>query len=281
MKYPIAYLLPVLMLADYYLTLLGYVLYQRYYQKYVETEHYELNPAFQSDIKSKKYFSVRHWLGVVFMLVVAVAINRFFQERDLFVDGAIGALFAVYSIIIGGHLANILTFRKVGKNAEAMSGQMKVSYPLSLRMSQYRLIVPAALLAVMAAMSGSAAVIGGLAGAGFMALMHERWLEVYSRKVRSETGTEMPLLKRTLLSRLAEGTFVAIEYGGALVTVAFTLAIASSREYFIAAAAATVAAPVGTFIAATFYFRRRRGFAVLVAAFIVFLAVMFATYQPQ
>jgi len=277
MKYAIAYLLPVLMLADYYLTLVGFVLYQRYYQRYVETEHYELNPTFQSDIKRKKYFSVRHFLGVVFMLVVAVAINRFFRERDLFIDGAIGALFAAMSIVIGGHLANILTFRKVGRCPEAISGQMRVSYPLSLRMSQYRLIVPAVLLAAMAVLSGSAVVIGGLVGAGFMALVHERWLEVYSRKVKSEAGAETRVLKRTVLSRLAEGTFILIEYAGALVTVVFTIAIASSREHF---AAAAVAVPVGTFIAGTFYFRLGRGFAVLVAAFVVFLAVMFLTYQP-
>lgn len=47
MKHPEVLILPVLMIADYYLTILGSILYSQGYGKHIRFEHYELNPVWQ------------------------------------------------------------------------------------------------------------------------------------------------------------------------------------------------------------------------------------------
>jgi hypothetical protein len=279
MTYPIAYLLPVLMLLDYYLTLLGFTLYQRYYEKHVEMERYELNPSFQACIKAKKYYSLRHLGFVLLMLAMAIAINYSFKKRDAFIDGILGALFTVYSIVIGSHIASILTFRKISKNPESITGHVRMNYLLTLRMSQCRLIIPLMVLVVAVIVSPSPALIGALAGVAGFYLVLGRWHFVHLRKLRTELVTKAgsEQLKETRFSKFLRITFAVVQYTAVGILVLLAITTGFFRGYFILAVILTLVLLPVVFLAATLFFRRRRAFAVLLAAFVEFAAINFFT----
>ncbi len=283
MTYPIAYLLPGLMLLDYYLTLLGFVLYQRHYEKHIEMEQYELNPSFQACIRSKKYYSLRHLGFVLLMLAMAITINYSFKKRDAFIDGILGALFAVYSIVIGSHIASILTFRKLGKNPESITGHVRINYLLTLRMSQYRLIIPIMILIVVVTTSPSPLLIGALVGVVGFYLVLERWHFIHRRKLRTElaTTTDSEQFKETKFSKFLRIVFAVVMYTAVVLLVLLTITTGFFRGYFILAIILTLVLVPGVFLAAILFFRRRRAFAVLLAAFVVFAALDFFTLDPS
>ena len=65
MRHPEVLLAPLLMVADYYLTLLGAHLAEHSYRRHFKTAHYELNPFWQSAMVRRQWINLRHLAGVV------------------------------------------------------------------------------------------------------------------------------------------------------------------------------------------------------------------------
>ncbi len=187
MKYPLAFLIPVLMIVDYYLTILGYHLYSKYYSKHIQSEQYELNPILQSDINKRRFLSWRHLTGVLILIGIALFVNLHPVSFDPFYAAMIfGMIITIYCVIIANHINMILTFLYIRKYPEMLSGQATFSYPLVLKMSQYRILPPLFILLPVALFLPSPFVFGGLAGLLILMLIHETWLSRYQRKMSSK-----------------------------------------------------------------------------------------------
>ena len=113
MKYPEILLLPLLMLADYFLTVTGRVLRDKKYAQHFKFPHYELNPIWQKDIDQIKWLNIRHLLTTLFFTTCLILLFETDICPDMFIRGSLGAVLVFYVVIVSNHLTNILIFRSV------------------------------------------------------------------------------------------------------------------------------------------------------------------------
>ena len=83
MKHPEIFLLPVFMLADYFLTIYSAVLLDRRYRDFFKINQYELNPLWQKAVASKTWFNPKH-LGIT---ALATDLPPFFVPLNKLVFG--------------------------------------------------------------------------------------------------------------------------------------------------------------------------------------------------
>jgi hypothetical protein len=183
MKTPVVLIIPVFMLIDYYLTILGAVLYKRDYGNHVKLPQYELNPIWQKDINRRRFFNTR-FLGIVLgVTVISVYIS---QTATPLLVGSLqfpfGMILAIYAIIIGRHLGNILTFRFVSMNPDSVDGQVRFSQEMSLKVSQYNILAVLFPLVLAATIARNTMVNGALTGVILLGLVHYFWIWRYRRK---------------------------------------------------------------------------------------------------
>ena len=79
MNYPELLLLPILMFADYFLTVVGAVQKEKKYSNHFTVQNYELNPIWQQDIAQKKWLNLRHILFTVLITVLLIFLTEFFS----------------------------------------------------------------------------------------------------------------------------------------------------------------------------------------------------------
>lgn len=97
MKHPGILLLPLLMFADYFLTVLGAIAREKIYARHFRMEHYELNPVWQKSIARKQWFNLRHTLAVIALsslLAWLLEVGDMPDEFNQFVLGTILTMFA-------------------------------------------------------------------------------------------------------------------------------------------------------------------------------------------
>lgn len=151
MAYPQVLLVPLLMLADYYLTLLGAVQREKAYSQHFKVQHYELNPLWQRDVASKRWFNARHIaLLVVLSALLALAVEIVPMPQS-FVQAALGGVITAYGYIVARHATNLLGFQHLIRRPEEVSGEVTIAHPYALAMSLYQCVgmtLPVALVAV-------------------------------------------------------------------------------------------------------------------------------------
>ncbi len=188
MRYLAVLIVPLLMLADYYLTLYGASLKQRSgYDRFFVSEHYELNPTFQADVARLRWFNPRH-LYSVGLLLFALEFLAILANLDVLIDAlfqlVLGDLCILYLSIIGKHLQNILTFRYIQSYAAEVSGQISISYLMSLRLSQYQYLPVFLAVLCIAWVTQSMFAIGGVFGTLHVIFSHWLWQRRYQVRVR-------------------------------------------------------------------------------------------------
>src|SRR5690242_2440703 len=94
MKHPQILLLPLLMFADYFLTVLGAVLRDKGYSNHFKLEHYELNPVWQKSIRQKRWVNPRHILLTLFVSFGFSALLEFGDVPKPMAECLFGCLFA-------------------------------------------------------------------------------------------------------------------------------------------------------------------------------------------
>ncbi len=189
--------IPLLMLADYYLTLYGARLRQLSgYGQFFGNEEYELNPNFQADISNFRRLSRRHLIAVLFMLF-ALALFAALSNTDPIVNALfelfMGYLFVLYLTIIGKHLQNLLTFRYLQSHPTEVNGQVSINYFMSLKLSQYQLVTVLLPLLIVAWVTQSLFAIGGVCGLLGLTVYHNLWGRLYrARMHRQARATQVP-----------------------------------------------------------------------------------------
>ena len=193
MRHPEVLLLPIFMLLDYYLTILGATLNERGYGKYIAMQHYEMNPAWQKPVGQKKWFNPRHLLlALVFSLVFALLVEvvlptpAFAPLDAIFTDFLMGFLLVLFASVLGRHVSNILVFRSVLRDPGGISGHVDIQHGLMLSWSLYQYFAVLLPLALVAAFVPHPFVLGGLAGALMLVLTHYGWLRKHRKKTKAE-----------------------------------------------------------------------------------------------
>ncbi len=138
MVHPEILLLPVLMVADYYLTILGASLREKIYGKHLLIETYEMNPHYRGVIDAKSKFNLR-FAGQVFINTLALFLVSLVatSEYEFVYQILLGFYLTLFAYINGLHISNLLTFMYVNKQPEVLDGSVRLAHSYLLRNSLY------------------------------------------------------------------------------------------------------------------------------------------------
>lgn len=188
MKYPAVLLIPVLMLADYFLTVAGAAASRRGYGRTFRLAHYELNPVWQRDIARRRWLNPRHLLLTFLASGLLIALTESEAVPETVIRPLLGALLAVFAALVGRHLGNLLVFHHLIRRPGDVSGAVSLSHGFSLSNSLYQLVAVIVPVLMLAWLSSDPYVLGGAIGLGSLAFVHLMWMVRASRSA-SEVGT--------------------------------------------------------------------------------------------
>lgn len=193
MKHPEAAIVPLMMIADYVLTVAGARRRDAGYASHFQTEHYELNPAFQKAIAARQWWNPRHLAATAITAAALVWLSEYGDPPAVFLDTLFGCLIVLYGAVIGRHLTNLLTFRRLERRPFDVQGQVTLSHDFMLSLSLYQtlgLVIPVALIAVF---SPGDFARGGAWGIAALAAVHLVWRWRYARARRCLPASPPPL----------------------------------------------------------------------------------------
>lgn len=182
MRYPEVLALPVLMLMDYYLTILGSVLQKKKHSEFFVFEEYELNPLWQKSINKKKLVNLKHLIITALVSGWLIYIAEYTDISRAFFSIVLGAILIALSIVVGRHITNILIFWYVLKNPNNIQGQIRYSYEAVLFFALYYNLIPLILLIIIAIYDKSLFVLGGICGVILLFISHIRFLFIMRRR---------------------------------------------------------------------------------------------------
>lgn len=187
MTYPEILLLPAMMFADYYLTLLGATWREKEYARHFQTRHYELNPVWQKAIAQKKWFNPRHAARALIASALLALPFEFGVLPEPFVRGCLGCVFTVYGTILGRHLGNLLIFRYAIRRQDEVWGKVVMAPPFVTAVSLFgnvQTLIPIMLIAIF---TENPFAYGSAIG-GFCLIVVHFWWHLGARKKRPPSG---------------------------------------------------------------------------------------------
>ena len=181
MRFPEAMLLPLLMLADYYLTVAGAAARERGYARHFKLEQYELNPTWQKDIARLRWFNPKHLLLTLLLSGAVIAMLESGVVPKPIASMALGALLGVFAAIVGRHINNLLLFQRLAAQPGDVTGEVTLTQGFALSTSLYQTVMMFVPIALLAALTLHPLIIG--AGMGFASLgaAHLMWMKRHSR----------------------------------------------------------------------------------------------------
>ena len=181
MEYPELLLLPVLMMADYLLTVVAASIMDKKYADHFKVQHLELNPIWQEDISQKKWFNPPHILLVITATVLLILVSEFFSLAPFYVHLILGCFFVMFGLIIGRHISNILIFLHIAKADHEISGAVQMAHSLILYLSIYQYIGFAVPLVLILIFAPTPFVLGGMISIGILIIVHLNWIRKYKK----------------------------------------------------------------------------------------------------
>ena len=177
MNHPEILLLPILMIADYYLTILGAVLREKAYGKHFVIETYEMNPHYRKDIDSKRLINFR-FVGQVLLNTAILFLCSYFltETREFIYWIVLGFYLTLFGYINGLHLSNILSFLYVKNHPSIFDGRVKIAHKYSLNSSIYSNFIPFVPILFILVFSFSYFVLGSLIAVVYNALLGLIWV---------------------------------------------------------------------------------------------------------
>lgn len=184
MKHPELLLLPVLMFADYFMTLIGAVQSKKKYGQHFKTEHYELNPVWQRDVARRKWFNPRHLFLVLLISSLLFLVAETGMLREPLVEAVFGAVLIVFATLLGKHLSNLMVFGHVIRKPKQISGQLTMSHALALSVSMYQYLVAGVPVVMIAIFMPSPFTVGGIFGIALLLVAHLVWITRYRMRAK-------------------------------------------------------------------------------------------------
>jgi hypothetical protein len=176
MLFPEAVIVPVLMLADYFLTVAGATARDQGYDQHFKHEQYELNPRWQKDIARKRWFNPRHLLLTVLVSGALILVLERGLVPRVFAAMFLGALLAVFGAIVGRHLNNLLLFNHLARRKGDVTGAVTMTHAFALSTSLYQTVMVFVPIALLAAVTQNPWLVGAIIGFGSMGLAHLMWM---------------------------------------------------------------------------------------------------------
>jgi hypothetical protein len=180
------FIIPVLMLADYFLTVVGARMSEKKYRQHFKISSYELNPIFQRQIAQKRWFSAKHSAGVLVVTAFCWLWANNWNELAENNEVLFGFFAGLFTTIIGAHLANIFTFFYLIKNPTEVSGEIVLHHCYTLSTTSFRYLIVLLPLILIGIFSGSPFVYGAISSVGTLIFLHAIWY-VKAKKSKSKT----------------------------------------------------------------------------------------------
>lgn len=177
MEHYVIFLLPLLMIADYYLTLFGASMYKKAYGNYLVVENFEINPIWQESVNKPEKFDFRYPLMSIVFTALFIAIDTYDVINDNIFQGILGYYIVLYSVINAGHLDRIFLFKYAYTHPGLLKGKVFISYEMSVKMSQYRLVFLFIPLSIIAFYTKSYFAWGGALSVIGAYLTHSGWIK--------------------------------------------------------------------------------------------------------
>jgi hypothetical protein len=175
MNHPELIVVPVLMLGDYALTILGAKSASSVYRRHFKTPHYELNPLWRESVARVRWFNPRHLVLVALVTALLVVVDGAAPSTPGPFELLLGMLFGAFGAVCGRHLTNLLLFRYVNRHPEELSGEVRLSMKLALAISKFSYVGWLPLLALVAVFEPGRYAVGVLLGVATLILAHYVW----------------------------------------------------------------------------------------------------------
>jgi hypothetical protein len=178
MKHPEVFLVPAMMLADYYLTLWGATLSDGGYRDHFKSASYELNPIWRGDIGKLRRFNPRHLL----LTAIATGLLIWAGESDVlfsdwFFPVMFGMVLGAFVPILAQHLGNVFLFDFMRRHPNEVEGVVTFSMRYAVISAIAQGFTVLALLVVIAVLTREPVVVGMLVGASVLMVARFNWLK--------------------------------------------------------------------------------------------------------
>ena len=190
MKHPEVLLLPIMIFADYFLTVLGVILRDKKYSLHFKIKHYELNPVWQEPIAKKKWFNLGHIVLTIILSGSIICLAESESKPTSFTDIILGGILSFYSIILGRHFSNLLIFLHLIRKPDEVSGEVSMSHPFVLYLSLYQALMVMVPIGLIAVFSRSNFALGGAIGIILFLIINLGWIQ--EAKKRRKKGRQGP-----------------------------------------------------------------------------------------
>ncbi len=190
MHHPVILAVPLLMLLDYALTILGARASLQVYRRHFRMPHYELNPLWQKSVAQRRWFNPRH-LGLVCLVTALLLLPEWLPDFPFAaLQLPLGMLLGAYVAVCGRHLTNLLLFWYLNRHPEEISGEVTMTQRLGLRISLFNVFGLVPLAGLVAALAPEPYPIGVLLGVLAIALAHIVWVRRAGPKPPSRSQQE-------------------------------------------------------------------------------------------
>jgi hypothetical protein len=145
------------------------------------TPSYELNPLWRKSVDQLRWFNARHIALVALVTVLLILADQAVLLPYGTYELALGMLFGAFGSMCGRHLANLMIFRYLNWHPNEISGQVRLSMKLTLKMSQFTYIGLIPLFVIVMAVAPNGYTVGVLLGLLVVVFAHFVW----ARKTKS------------------------------------------------------------------------------------------------
>ena len=187
MKHPEVLLLPIMMFADYFLTVLGAIKREKGYNQHFKTQHYELNPIFQKHVAEKRWVNPRHAVVAIVASGAMIFLMECGSLPESLASGALGCVLVLYGAVLGRHGSNLLIFAHLSRKPEWVSGTVTMSHEFVLVISLYQILMGVLPIVIIAVFAPSYFACGGVVGILLWMNVHLQWMRK-ARKRESVCG---------------------------------------------------------------------------------------------
>lgn len=186
MNHPELIAVPILMLADYALTILGARSSAIVYRNHFTMPSYELNPRWRKSVDQIQWFNFRHISIVVLVTVLLVLLDHTELLPHSTFQLALGMLFGAFGSVCGRHLTNLMLFRYLNRHPHEISGQIQLSLKLTLKISQFTYLGLIPLCVIVVTLVPGSYTLGALLGILALVFVHFVWERRATRADRHE-----------------------------------------------------------------------------------------------
>src|SRR5262245_55141128 len=104
MQHPESLIIPLLMLVDYFLTLVGARLAEEKYLLHFRIATYELNPIWQKSVQERRWFNPRHLVLVALVTILLLLGDSQADVLGQFFSFLVGILLGAFGSVVGLHI---------------------------------------------------------------------------------------------------------------------------------------------------------------------------------